>query len=167
MKNHSTAPKVFFDLDGTLNVFERVPFEEVCRPGYMKYRKPHKSMIDAAKILSAAGFDVWIASAVLPYEYSISDKDYWADKYCPFIPKEKRLYIPYGENKAWHIREIANKGDFFVDDFTKNLVELSEVPGLVNVKCVNGINDTHGSWKGRRVYAWHDPIEIIEEMLSA
>lgn len=158
--------KVFFDLDGTLNVFEKVSFEEVCRPGYMKYRKPHKQMIECAKLLYDAGYDVWIASAVLPYEYSVPDKNYWVDKYLPFIPRERRLYIPYGENKAWHIREVAGDGDIFVDDFTKNLNELSSVPGLVNVKCVNGINDTNGTWQGRRVYAWDSAESIMKDLFG-
>lgn len=159
--------KIFFDLDGTLNVFEKVSFEEVCRPGYMKYRRPHVQMVECARLLQNAGYDVWIASAVLPYEYSVPDKNYWVDKYLPFIPMTKRLYIPYGENKAWHIHEIANEGDVFVDDFTKNLNELSSVPGLVNVKCVNGINDTNKSWKGRRVYAWDSAESIMSDLLSA
>lgn len=158
--------KIFFDMDGTLNVFEKVSFEEVCRPGYMKYRKPHEQMIECARLLFENGYDVWIASAVLPYEYSIPDKNYWVDKYLPFIPMSKRLYIPYGENKAWHIREVADARDIFIDDFTKNLVELAAVPGLEPIKCINGINDTRKSWKGRRVCAWDNSYAIMKQILG-
>ena len=147
--------KVFFDMDGTLNVWEMGEhIDVVSAPGYMRNRKPIASMVEASRILSEEGYDVWIASAVLPYEHSIPDKDYWLDKHCPWIPKENRIYMQFGTKKSDALKDLIRPGDVFLDDYTPNLEDLQKHfadVGLVCVKVLNGINDTNRSWQGKRM----------------
>lgn len=161
--------KIFFDMDGTLTVFAKGDgMDLVTSPGYAKNREYVWPMIDAAYLLANYyGFEPWIASAVLPYSYSIPDKDYWID-HCPghnlgtLIPKNHRVYIPYGTNKAEHLAEVAVPGDVFIDDFTQNLVHVHDYfDGRVTcIKVLNGINDTHHSWSGARISAFSDAETI-------
>ena len=158
--------KVFFDMDGTLNVWEMGEhIDVVSAPGYMRNRKPIASMVEASRILSEEGYDVWIASAVLPYEHSIPDKDYWLDKHCPWIPKENRIYMQFGTKKSDALKGLICPGDVFLDDYTPNLEDLQKHfadTGLVCVKVLNGINDTNHSWQGKRLSIASEPKSIAE-----
>lgn len=159
--------KVFFDMDGTLNVWERgESFENVCAPGYMRDRIPLGSIVQLSNLLQDAGVSVWIASSVLPYAHSVSDKDYWIEKHCPWIPKAHRIYIPYGENKSKELAKYVQPGDIIIDDYTKNLEDLQSINGLICIKCVNGVNDTKHTWKGERISAFADPQLLCCFVLS-
>lgn len=150
--------RIFFDMDGTLNRWELgKSLDEVAAPGYMKERVPFKSMVEAARILADAyDVELWIASCILPYDHSIPDKNHWISKYCPFFPEGNRVYIPYGENKRKYLKKYARPGDVFIDDYTKNLYEMTFAAGPMCVKCVNDINDTNHSWNGARISVYSD-----------
>lgn len=151
--------RIFFDMDGTLNQWESWrSLDEVSAPEYNRYLTPQENVINAAKLLSGR-FETWIASAVFPYEFIIPDKNYWNDNCVSFIPKEHRIYIPYGTNKSDYLKQVANPGDVLVDDYTQNLMDAESI-GMIGVKCLNGINDTHHSWKGARISIYSDPASI-------
>lgn len=160
--------RIFFDMDGTLNVFESAKhLDEVSKPGYMKERTPIENMVEAARILSEQ-YEVWTASAVLPYNHSVPDKDYWLDKEMPFIPKDHRIYIPYGTDKGKALEPYIREGDIFIDDYSANLKSVSSYyKGKVScIKCCNGINDTNHSWIGHRISIYSAPEVIADEIAS-
>lgn len=160
-------PRVFFDMDGVLNVWEaNTHMDIVTAPGYMRTRKPIESMVKASKMLSKAGFEVWIASAVLPYEHSIPDKKFWIREHCPWFTENRQVFIPYGTDKAKSLRDLVDYGDVFLDDYTANLRDLQNAFGkqMECVKVLNGINDTNHSWKGKRISIYSDAQHIAESI---
>lgn len=161
------APRFFFDMDGVLNVWEaNTHMDIVTAPGYMRTRKPIESMVKASKLLSKAGFEVWIASAVLPYEHSIPDKKFWIRQHCPWFTEDRQVFIPYGTDKAKSLRDLVDYGDVFLDDYTANLRDLQNAFGkqMECVKVLNGINDTNHSWKGKRISIYSDAQHIAESI---
>lgn len=162
--------RIFFDMDGTLNEWTLGDhIDKVSEPGYMRERIPIKSVVEASLLLEAFGYEVWIASAVLPFEHSVPDKDYWLDKVCPWIAKEHRVYMPYGTNKADALADLVDAGDVFLDDYTPNLIDLDKrfsLEGVVCVKILNGINDTNHSWKGKRISIYSDAESIFDTITA-
>ena len=159
--------KIFFDMDGTLNYFEKgADLEIVSSKGYMRDRVPIANMIKAASIIAESGIlDCFVASSVLPVSHAVSDKNYWCDKHIPFIDEDHRIYIPYGENKADYL-PISGGVDVFLDDYSRNLREIAESRrNMLCVKVVNDINDTHMSWKGARVDIRSEPEVIAGSIL--
>lgn len=157
--------RIFFDMDGTLNQWESWrSLDEVSAPAYNRYLTPQANIVGAARLLSGL-YETWIASAVFPYEYVIPDKDYWNDRCVSFIPKEHRIYIPYGTNKSAYLSRVARPGDILVDDYTPNLLDAKGI-GMIGVKCLNGINDTHHSWKGARISIYSDPASIAAAIIG-
>ena len=161
--------RVFFDIDGPLNVWETgVPIEEVTSPGYLVAREPHKHIVEAARLLYEAGVDVFIISAVFDPPHTIPEKDQWIDKYLPFIDKAHRLYPLCGEGKSEALKHAGFKdGDVLLDDYNVNLREVRV--GLSNrVKCVKcvcpGTNDTRGTWDGDRVFVTENPENIAKKL---
>ena len=161
------APRIFFDMDGVLNVWEaNTHMDIVTAPGYMRTRKPIDSMVKASKLLSKAGFEVWIASAVLPYKHSIPDKKFWIRQHCPWFTEDRQVFIPYGTDKAKSLRNLVDHGDVFLDDYTANLRDLQSAFGkqMECVKVLNGINDTNHSWKGKRISIYSNAQHIAESI---
>ena len=152
-------------MDGTLAQWESWrSLDEVSAPTYNRYLTPQANIVGAAKLLTGL-YEIWIASAVFPYEYVIPDKDFWNDKCVSFIPKEHRIYIPYGTNKSEYLSHVARPGDILVDDYTPNLLDAKSI-GMIGVKCLNGINDTHHSWKGARISIYSDPASIAASIIG-
>lgn len=170
MEELKRKPRIFFDMDGVLNVWELgTHIDVVTAPGYMKNRTPIRSMVEASKILAdSSEYECWIASAVFPYDYSISDKNDWIKKTCPWFDEDKRIYIPYGSNKSDRLYGTVVPGDVFLDDYTQNLMDLHQAFGkdLECVKVVNGINDTNHSWTGKRISIYSDPEQIAESIMA-
>lgn len=162
--------KVFFDMDGVLNVWEvGTHIDVVAAPGYMKRREPIRSMVEASRLLSEKGYEVWVASAVLPYEHSIPDKKYWLEQYCPWIPDGRQIFIPYGTEKSKILQKNVDisSGDVFLDDYTQNLEDLRQASlSLECVKVLNGINDTHHSWDGSRISIYSSPENIAKSIAA-
>lgn len=163
--------KVFFDIDGTLNVWENgAPLSKVRSPGYFAKRKPHYNMVQAARLLHKMGAEIYIVSAVFAdLPASIHEKNRWIDTYLPFVDYRHRLFPVCGKGKSDVIREIGyEKGDALVDDYNFNLREVRF--GTNNdvrcIKCVvRGTNDTRGTWDGKRVFVTDDPEKIAKEIL--
>ena len=168
-KKSEKKPKVFFDMDGVLNVWELGEhISTVAAPGYMRNRRPIESMIRASKILADNGYEVWIASAVLPYEYSVPDKQYWIRKYCPWFEESHQIFMPYGTDKSRSLDGLVTPGDVFLDDYTSNLRDLHGAFGgsLECIKVLNGINDTNHSWTGHRVSVYSDAESIAAAVVG-
>lgn len=156
-------PKLFVDLDGTLCVFRYVGAEVYSAPGYYYTLEPHKEVVKAIRfIIRHKLMEVFIVSAVLPFDHCIRDKNAWIDKYLPEIDEAHRIYVPIGENKGNYMD--AHKGDIHLDDWNGNLNELLVTSVVEPVKLVNAINDKNKSWKGARVY-YNSDAYVIAQML--
>lgn len=95
--------RLFIDMDGTLATFNQIDkIESLYEEGYFYNLKPYENVIKAVKdiIKENKEIDVYILSAYLSdSDYALKEKNAWLDKYLPEITKEKRLFLPCGENK--------------------------------------------------------------------
>ncbi len=156
--------KLFVDFDGTLAEFRRSAGPDTySRKGYSRELRPFENVIKAIKNLSKMQmFDVYLCSAVLPYDYVVDDKNWWLDKYLPEIPKENRLYVKYGESKIDCVKSVGvSTGDVFLDDYNPNLTDIASINVVEPVKLVNDINDNSHEWRGAKVHFDTDAEEIM------
>ena len=163
--------KIFFDMDGVLAYFRRVPLEEALSRGYMLGCEPICNIVAAANILSANGFTLCIASAY-GYEYAKEEKNSWLDSIAPIFEKPNRHFFKFGSNKGKELSGIIEPGDVFIDDYNPNLHNMAaEQPGVICIKCVNDINDGRDAkeektWSGARIDITSDPEVIADTIMG-
>lgn len=156
--NNQELP-IFFDMDGTLAVWQSAPIDEVMSPGFFQNRRPMGSMIQAAKKIMEMGHPVYITSKVISGTTSVEDKNIWLDRHFPQIRRENRFFIPY-ENKDKNVIPLSGGVKpyyILIDDSTH--YGLAGWSG-VGIKVDNGINNTNRSWKGYMVSSQSYP-EVI------
>lgn len=152
--------RFFVDMDGTLAEFKYVnTIETLYEPGYFRNLLPQTHVVKAIKDLVAFDFrvflleqaEVYILSSVLSdSQTALQEKNEWLDEHLPEIDKEHRLFSPCGKDKAVFLKENGfelSPEDCLIDDYTKNLISWQEYGGT-GIKLLNGINHTHGTWKG-------------------
>lgn len=139
--------RVFFDMDGTLFVFNREKtLDEVMVPGYFRDLEPIPNMVECLHQLYTWGMgnlDVYILSAVLPGEHFKNDKLYSISNVMPWFPKERVLFARCGVPKNADLA-VKMPTDILVDDLTANLKDWHGV----GIKYYNGINGNNGTWNG-------------------
>lgn len=165
---HWRRPKEkYWDINGDVKYFHQ---DDIYDKGYFAMLPPEKEVVEAVKkiISEDNGIEVYILSAVEKNSpTALADKKQWLDrnfKDIP-IPEENRIFMPCGTRKADYLNLELTDCNILLDDYTRNLQEFTT--GRVNnlgIKLVNGINDTHGSWKGDRVYGDMDPITLKSEI---
>lgn len=148
-------PRYFFDMDGTMAVWNNVSNEELYKENYFLNLDTNDYMIALVNQLIREGKEVYSCSHFLTdSQYALEEKNKWLDKYIPSLDKDHRVFIPYGQSKA----EYFNKHglipiittDFLIDDYTPNLLQWEELGGT-GIKFLNGINHTHGTWQGIKI----------------
>lgn len=160
---------LFVDMDGTLAEFKPVDtLEKLYEEGYFLNLKPQMNVVIAIKdiIKNNPDIEVYIMSSVLSdSKYALEEKNKWIDFYLPDIEKSHRIFPPCGEDKIKYIPEnLYERNNYLLDDYTKNLVGW-EPPGI-GIKLLNGINDTHKSWKGKRVDYYQTPDKLAGEIVK-
>lgn len=149
--------RLFVDMDGTLAKFKKVDeLETLYEKGYFLNLEPIDNVIDAVKIIikKHPEVEVNILSSVLSdSQYALKEKNKWLDKYLPEIDSKHRIFPPCGIDKKDYIAGDVSENDFLLDDYTQNL-NLWQPPAR-GIKLLNGINNTHGTWK-------HDCISFNE-----
>ena len=163
--------RLFVDIDGVLAKFHpEKSLEEVATKGYSLNLEPQIEVVRSIKNLADEEQDeeleleVFILGAVLNDDCQ-NDKDMWLDGYLSEIDKDHRIYVPYGIQKEVWLRSIGIEpieSDILLDDFTKNLNTWHGV----GVKLLNGINGTHGTWRGLVVNGKSDEITITKALLG-
>lgn len=164
--------KIFFDMDGTLSEFQSVGPDIWSSPGYARTLSPLENVVEAVKcMLETPDFfgnpvEVYICSAVVSMDFAVADKKAWLKDMEIDIPEQNLIFVPYGQSKAEAIKAAGietSAEDLFIDDYTKNLIEIHRAEGLkiTPIKLLNGINDTNKSWDGPRVSAFSCPSDII------
>ena len=158
--------KIFVDGDGTLVPFDKnKTLYDIAAPGYFAALTALGNMAEGIELLSHYA-EIFLVSAVLPYEHIIPDKNKCYDVIVPCIPKDHRLYISYEDTKLQAIQRLGfSKSDIFIDDYSHNLHEVSEL-GLIPVKAMNDINGTHGTWHGASVNVFADSLAIADTILG-
>ena len=166
--------KIFFDMDGTLSVFNKDAGPDVwSAPGYALTLDPLGNMVRAVKLMLerpnyyVEKVELFICSAVVSMDYAVKDKKSWLKDKGIDIPEENLIFVPYGQSKAEAIKNAGieiREGDLFVDDYTKNLKEIHRDTNLTAVKVLNGINDTNKSWDGERISAFSSPAVIYRQL---
>lgn len=180
----TTKNNLFVDMDGTIAHWRRpdekyvdykgdVKYfhqEDIYDKGYFYVLPPEQNVVDAVKqlIREDNGLDVYILSAVDKNSCTaLSDKTLWLKEYLPEIPKEKCVFLPCGTKKVDYLNLELTDCNILLDDYTKNLQEFTT--GKVNnlgIKILNGINDSHGSWKGDRTSGLQNPEKIVEDIMN-
>lgn len=142
--------RLFIDMDGTLNQFEKgASLEEITSPGFFATRKPHFNLIEAINHLKKV--ELYILSSVFMDNHSIAEKNQWLNEnQLQHIDIMHRIYVPYGVNKSEYLRVhySLQPDDLLLDDFTQNLHQWHGV----GIKLYNGINGTKGTWRGYSVH---------------
>ena len=140
--------RLFVDLDGTLAEFRQgASPEELYKKGYFETLKPESNMVSAIRAL-AKNPEVYVLSAYLPdSKTALAEKKRWLDRYIPELSRKQRLFIPCGESKESVVPGGIRKDDVLVDDYNCNLRQWNGI----GVKALNGINDRHRSWIGKRL----------------
>lgn len=163
--------RFFIDMDGTLAKWNNVEYEQLFEQGYYLNLAPALQFIGDVRNLIKSGEDVYVLSCYLTGSaYALEEKKEWLKRYLPELSEDKQIFVPDGENKAEYLREhyspITNR-DYLVDDYTKNLIEWKKTGGI-GIKCLNGINNTRGTWKGLSVdnaFRFNLPDIFLEEKL--
>jgi len=167
--------KIFWDFDGTLYEFIKGIGPDVyAQEGYSRGLNPVSPSIVPALNALANTTDLngekvehYLLSAVMNMSYVVEDKK-WAIQHDGFpIKEENMIFVPYGGSKAEAIKTAGieiRKGDLFIDDYTPNLIDMSQL--MTCVKMLNGINDTTGTWRGSRISAFSSPMTIVRDLLA-
>lgn len=159
--------RLFVDMDGTLAEFNPTKkLEDLYEEGYFKNLKPYQTVVDAIKhiILNYPDIEVYVLSAYLSdSEYALKEKKEWLNKHLPEIDVEHQLFCVCGTDKGAVVPGGIQHSDRLLDDYTHNLM-LWCPPG-VGLKLLNGINDTHKTWKGARINKEQAAKELANEII--
>lgn len=160
--------RLFVDMDGTLAVFNPTKkLEDLYEEGYFRELSPYQTVVNAVKyiIQNEPDVEVFVLSAYLTdSHYALQEKKEWLDEHLPELDDKHRLFCPCGSDKGAVVPGGIRNTDRLLDDYTHNLV-LWSPPGI-GLKLLNGINDTHKSWKGARIDKEQSGKEIAEEIIK-
>lgn len=130
-------PKIFYDMDNTIALFsikgrEGESLEKMYEKDFFNNLKVIENSQLVLKLLVKIGHEVHILSACIDSEHCEKEKLEWLEKHFPFIKKENIHFLPVGQNKAEHIKNlgIEVKDSYLVDDYSKNLNEWSKYNGI-------------------------------------
>ena len=138
--NHG-LPTIYFDMDGVLARWRSVSVEETYRKGFFLEAPVDLLVLQLVNHLISAGMDVRILSAAYNAQARKEKKLWLQNVGLGFIDV---VFVPYGESKANYVTGKA----ILVDDYSQNLREWSQAFGHVGIKYYNGVNGSHGTWRG-------------------
>lgn len=105
------------------------------------------------KQLVLKGYEVYILSQPMPRPTSIDEKNYWLDKFFPFIPRYKRIYT----FDKWL---LAGENRILIDDNTENLLQWTQHRGTA-ICFIRGYNK---NYKGRSIKQHKEIFQILEKL---
>ena len=177
-ERRTSRNETVFDMDGTLSVFNKDAGPDIwSAPGYARNLAPITNMVRAVKLLInnpeyyGDRPEVYILSAVVSMDFAVEDKKMWLKTMGINIPEKNLIFVPYGTSKADALAERGievdpDGSDVFIDDYTKNLIDMQMNSDLTPVKVLNGINDTHKTWQGARISADSSPRTIADTLVG-
>ncbi|MEA4895892.1 MAG: hypothetical protein VB064_11625 [Oscillospiraceae bacterium] len=160
--------RLFVDMDGTIAVFTPVDqLEKLYEKGWFEDAKPMDNVLQAVKqiVRENPDIEVSILSAYLSdSKYALDEKNRWLDLYLPEVDPAHRVFVPCGSDKKDYIPGGLRSSDSLLDDYTKNLTLWQ--PPARGIKLLNGINDTHGTWKHDKIRFDEPPTEIANNIVT-
>ncbi len=150
---------IFFDADGVIAKWN--PEGKWQEEGYFLALTPEWEVVGLIKALKKAGYNVNILTCY-PTESAKKEKIAWFKKVG--LEEVPQIYVPYGQNKAEYIKEMADK-NILIDDYSHNLHEWRKA-GNIGIKFFNGINGTNGTWKGLAISCMQSIEEMAKTILS-
>ena len=142
--------RVFFDMDGVLAEYRFVPYGEMLKKGYFGGLAPQKEAVRALRLLADdPRFEVYTLSAVIKENpYALEEKKHWLKEQLGEDLSQIDSIFPWcGEEKADAVPGGIRPTDILIDDYNANLRSWEKQ--AVAIKFLNGVNNRHGSWKGR------------------
>ena len=142
--------RVFFDMDGVLAEYKYVPYEEMLKEGYFGALAPQKEAVGALRLLAEdPGIELYTLSAVIKENpYALEEKQGWLKKQLgESLGSVVSIFPLCGESKTDAVPGGIRPTDILIDDYNANLRDWER--SAVAIKYLNGINNRHGSWKGR------------------
>ncbi len=142
--------RVFFDMDGVLAEYKYVPYEEMLREGYFGQLAPLKEAVRAILLLAEdPQIELYTLSAVIKENpYALDEKKRWLAEHLGHSLENIKCIFPFcGESKTDAVPGGIRPTDILIDDYNVNLRDWEK--SAVAIKFLNGINNRHGSWKGR------------------
>ena len=103
--------------------------------------------------LVKTGYTVKILSQPMVNNHCIDEKNYWLEKFFPFIPRHERIY-------TFDKYLLANTGRVLVDDNISHLADWEEYGGI-GICFQRGYNK---NWKGYSIKYHKDIFQILEEI---
>ena len=137
-------------MDGVLAEYKYVPYEEMLRKGYFGSLMPQPEAVEALRMLAQdPQLEVYTLSAVIKENpYALAEKQEWLKEQLGASLKNVRSIFPLcGTRKTDAVPGGVRPTDILVDDYNANLLDWNTC--AVPIKYLNGINNRHGSWKGR------------------
>ena len=155
---------MYFDMDSVLAKWKFAPLDETAEPGFFYNLDLEPTVRDAILLLTEAGFDTSILSAVYMNGIAEVDKSRWLDKFD--MQHIDRTFVPYGQKKVDYINK-EHSTFILLDDYNVNLIEWDKHSdkGFVAVKFLNGVNGNSGAWTGRTLH-YHSDGEILAHALA-
>ena len=143
--------RYFLDMDGTLAEWQIGKEAELLSKGYFRNLRPTFFLQPFREFAKTHADRCYILSHCLTDGYAAEDKTGWLNEHFPEIPVTQWFLIPCGVSKAdfvmdlFHLDQIPENWILF-DDYSKNLHAWDSAGGT-GLKCYNGINGNHGTWK--------------------
>lgn len=161
--------RLFVDMDGTLVVWKHAKnVEQLLEEGYFRTMPAYKSVVEAVKLLIAAGLPVYSLSAyMMESRYALDEKNGWLDEHIPEIIPAHRVFCPCTESKWKHACDVNGKYEginILLDDYSLNLHDWAENGGIA-IKLMNGVNGTKGSWQGSKVSRFCSAEYLAKEIV--
>lgn len=160
----SAHRRYFIDMDGVLFRFDNMieSMDVLYEEGYFRDLPVQEKVMDAVRALTQDE-DCFILSHVLDSRYAAAEKKEAIHRHLPALDDTRIILVPYGENKHDYIPDGIMCTDILLDDYTKNLIKWVAAGGY-GIKLLNGINDSHMTWKGQRIHHNSDTIlQALEE----
>ncbi len=136
--------KYFIDMDGVVVKWNsNASEEETHTDGYFFEREADKNAVDFVLKLFNRGYDVTLYSSVYEDDHSANDKDRWRNK--EGLGCVKRIYVPYGKDKAEYLHVEDGDLPVLIDDYKKNLESWRDA-GYLAIKYMNDVNSVPKIW---------------------
>ena len=137
-------------MDGVLAEYRDVPYEDMLKEGYFGELAPQEEAVRALRLLADdPQIELYTLSAVIRESpYALGEKQNWLKEQLGSCLDSVVSIFPYcGESKTASVPGGIRPTDILIDDYNANLRDWEK--SAVAIKFLNGINNRHGSWKGR------------------